>query len=140
MVFQGPARELRRSTPGKIDLVPNGAVSHPGLFDIEITEEKQTYYRARILGEAAMMDLPENGESGSVRLQLAVEAFGAFEERASITREDQDPIIRVFWTGISQQQFDREIERRVSLRKKNMGSTPQGRNRYPAPSPSYPSR
>ena len=114
--FKGQQKKFVARYQGKYIIPPDGAVTQPGLYAIEITRELPTSYRADILDQAAMLEMPENGESGSVRLQLAVEAFGPFEERSVETREGKDPVIRVFWIGIAQQEFDREINRRVEQR------------------------
>lgn len=101
---------------GKIILLPETAITQPGLYHIAITEELRTCYLARVIDQAAMLELPETGKRGSVRLQFAIDAYGPYAEESSIPRTGEEPIIRLYWAGIHQDQFDLEINRRARLR------------------------
>ncbi len=101
---------------GKIILLPETAITQSGLYQIEIIEELRTCYLARVIDHAAMLQLPETGKRGSVRLQFAIDAYGPYAEEISVSRPSEEPIIRLYWPGIQQDQFDVEINRRAELR------------------------
>jgi hypothetical protein len=101
---------------GKIILLPDTAITQPGLYEIEITEELRTCYLARVIDQAAMLELSETGKRSSVRLRFAIDAYGPYAEEISVSRLDDEPIIRLYWSGIPQDQFDQEINRRARLR------------------------
>ncbi len=101
---------------GKVILLQEAANTQPGLYQIEIIEELRTCYHARIINQAAMLQLPETGKRGSVRLQFAIDAYGPYAEEISVPRPGEEPIIRLYWLGIQQDQFDQEINRRAGLR------------------------
>jgi hypothetical protein len=93
------------------------------LYQIEITEELRTCYRARVINHAAMLELPETGKRGSVRLQFAIDAYGPYAEESAVSRPGEEPIIRLYWPGIDQDQFDMEINRRARQRANQKSSS-----------------
>jgi hypothetical protein len=116
--FKGQRGNYVARYQSKIILPLNSEINSPGLFQIELIEESKTYYRARVLNPAAMLELPETSETSSIRLQLALDAFGPYTERKSVSSPGEDLVIRFYWSGIQQDQFEEEIDRRVSTRRR----------------------
>lgn len=116
--FKGQRGNFVARYQGKIVLPLKWEINSSGLFQIELIEESKTYYRACVLNPAAMLEIPETSETSSIRFQLALEAFGPYTERKSMTNPGEDPVIRFFWASIPQDQFEEEINRRVSTRRR----------------------
>lgn len=63
-------------------LLPGLAITQPRLNEIGITEELRTCYLARVIDQAALLELSEAGKKPSVRLRFAIDAYGPYDEES----------------------------------------------------------
>jgi hypothetical protein len=94
---------------GKIVLIQSGYLPEPGLAEVEVVEEAPRYVLVRILGEAAMLEMPVAAEDSSVRLKTARHLFGNYDVRTLAYKSDEPSVI-FYWRGVKQETFDSRLQ------------------------------